>query len=103
MPQKGRRGITLRAVRDALRPVPLTNVPAGHLCLGVDAAHTADMPLLFEHQRERMGSAAIASFASHACAIFLAVFALRHAGGGATSARVLPFHPGHHIVWLNDP
>jgi protein TonB len=103
MPQKHRRGVTLRAVRDALTPVPVTNVSAGHLCLEVDAARTADVPFDFERQGERMGRAAIASFASHACAMLLAVFALRHAGGGATSAPVLPFHPGPRIVWLNDP
>jgi len=79
------------------------NVSAGHLCLGVDAAHAADMPFLFERQAERMGPAAIASFASHACAMLLAVFAVRNAGGAATSAPILPFHPGDQIVWLNDP
>jgi periplasmic protein TonB len=82
---------------------PAPNASAGHLYVRVDDAHAAEVPFLFERQGERMGRAVIASFASHAVAVVVALLAIRYGARTVATTPVLPFQTNSQIIWLSQP
>jgi TonB family protein len=71
--------------------------------LRVEDARGVDVPFLFEQSHQRMGRAVVASFASHAGIVLLALFVIRYAPHPAITEVLLPFQPNSQIVWLSQP
>jgi TonB family protein len=79
------------------------NASAGHLSVHFAELHPVEKSFSFEQPEERIGPAAIASFAWHIAFGIFVIFLVRYNPGTATSAAILPDKPNEHIVWLNVP
>jgi len=79
------------------------NASAGHLSVHVEGAHPVDVPFLFEQQQKRIGPAALASFASHAAMVLLAVLIVKYGSRATTAQTFVPDKPNSQIVWLSEP
>jgi TonB family protein len=101
-------------VRENITSVPLSmpeSVPAdlrdntsvGHLSVHLDPSQAADIPFLFERQRERMGPAFLASLGSHVAFFVLGVLIVRFGGQAAEGTVFTPQPSPTQIVWLSQP
>ena len=64
---------------------------------------STEVPFLFERHSERMGRAVVASFASHALAVVVALLAIRYGPRTVATAPLLPFQANSQIIWLSQP
>src|SRR5690242_2937919 len=75
---------------------------ASHLSV-TEGNHPAEIPFLFEQQRQRMGPAVIASAIYHVVIIALIAYVIRYGEAQTTTAAaVLPEKPNQNIVWLKE-
>jgi periplasmic protein TonB len=88
---------------EAPAPRRPANSSAGHVYVRVDDAHAVGVPFLFEQRGQRMGGAVVASCASHAALLLVALFAIRYGAQTVSTTALLPFQANNNIIWLTQP
>jgi TonB family protein len=79
------------------------NPAVGHLSVHVEDAHPAEVPFLFEQQKQRLGPAFLVSLAWHAALAGVAIYLISAETGVTESRLIVPEPVSDKIVWIAVP
>src|SRR4249920_3340667 len=80
------------------------NTSAGHLSVHFEEQHPAEVPFLFEQQRQRIGPSLGVALLYHVAFVVFIIFALRAGSASTTGTEaMLPEVTRTDMVWLTQP